>query len=641
MYRDKVILLAATGAISLVLLIMGAYQLYEFTESNAFCGVLCHTVMEPEYMVYQESPHSNVPCVDCHVGPGASYLVKSKISGVGQIFAVIGGTFPRPITSPVINLRPASETCGQCHRPGIFSGDIVHTNTTFDVNEKNTQHSISMVLKVGAGGEKTARDIHWHVAANVWYLPLDEQRTKIGWVGIETESGIKEYYKPDSRFEVTEQRIAGEKRLMDCIDCHNRATHVFKSPEKLIDEAMAEGRIDPTLPYIKREAISALGQINPNLEIANLKIEAIKQFYVVTYPDVYGKQKLALDKAIEELKQVALLTTFTEMRVDYQTHLDNAGHTQSPGCFRCHGKLETMGSTGKAEELIKECNACHYNPGPEGPLKPAKLVPHVVVGLEDCMACHDASGTKPFPSDHVGRSNTLCISCHQPSGVTAPPSTGAIDAPKIPHSTTGLEGCRDCHDSSSIKPFPANHVGRTNDLCAYCHKPAQLAAPPPTIPPASKPIPHSIDGLGDCYSCHGTGSVRPYPANHVGRTNAQCIICHAPPQLAARPPATPPQAIPIPHSIAGLGDCFLCHGPGSVRPYPANHVGRSNELCVICHAPAPNTRPPSTPPPATRIPHSIIGLGDCLSCHSRTGTRPFPTDHIGRTNSQCTICHKP
>jgi hypothetical protein len=291
--------------------------------------------------------------------------------------------------------------------------------------------------------------------------------------------------------------------------------------------------------------------------------------------------------------------------------------------------------------ISKDCNTCHYNPGPEGPLQPATPISHSIAGLQDCLSCHDAAGIKSYPSNHVGRSNSLCTSCHQPSGVTTPPPTTPISAPSIPHSTIGLPGCLSCHDSDSIRPYPANHVGRTEDLCTFCHKPSQLVAPPTASPPAAIPIPHSIAGLEDCYSCHGAGSFKPYPADHVGRTNSQCTICHAAPQVVAAPPAAPPQSVPIPHSITGLEDCYLCHGPGSVRPYPANHVGRTNTLCTICHIPSPTTQPPSSPPPAPRIPHSIVGRTNCLNCHSRSGTKPYPSDHTGRTSTQCTVCHRP
>ncbi len=129
MQRDpgfgRLIFLIFAGAFSLLLLVVGAYQLYDFTESTVFCGKLCHNVMSPEYTTYQQSPHSRVRCADCHVGPGANYLIKSKILGIPMIWGTLTGTYPKPIQSPVENLRPARETCEACHWPEIFSGDLL------------------------------------------------------------------------------------------------------------------------------------------------------------------------------------------------------------------------------------------------------------------------------------------------------------------------------------------------------------------------------------------------------------------------------------------------------------------------------------------------------------------------------------
>ncbi len=640
--RENILFLSITGAISLVLLIMGGYQLYDFSESNDFCGRLCHVLMRPEYVTYQESPHSRVACVDCHVGPGASYLVKSKIRGMPQILSVISKSYDRPITTPIDNLRPARDTCEQCHRPEIIAGDLLRTFTTFDSNETNTKHSINMVLRIGTGQEQIAEDIHWHVAGPVWYLPVDQQRNQIAWVSVEKGgSGTAEFINPELVGEITPERIEEEKRLMDCIDCHNRPAHIFYSPEQLIDSAMADGRIDDNLPYIKREALEATEPPSRTLEEAFTRVEAIADFYQTTYPAIYQEQQISINAAIDQLKNVALLTVFPEMEVNWQTHQDNIGHSRSPGCFRCHGKLTTSLESEETEYLSDDCNLCHYNPGPEGPLQQATLIPHSTAGLEDCLSCHDSTGIKPFPADHVGRSNVLCSACHQQSDVFVPLVTALPESPLIPHTTDGLQDCFSCHGPSAVRPFPADHVGRTNELCMVCHSQSEGIVSAPVSPPEGPQILHSIAGMDDCYTCHGPSSIRPYPANHVGRSNTLCTICHKPPQVTAPLPATPPSAIPIPHSTSGLENCTLCHGPGSVVPYPADHVGRTNTLCIICHSRSSTSLPPSEPPPASNIPHTIVGRSDCLQCHSQSGIIPFPSDHTGRTNSQCTICHTP
>jgi hypothetical protein len=76
---------------------IGTYKAFHYTESNEFCGTLCHSVMEPEYVAYQESAHSRVTCVECHVGEGAQWYVKSKLSGLYQVYSVTFNKYPSPI----------------------------------------------------------------------------------------------------------------------------------------------------------------------------------------------------------------------------------------------------------------------------------------------------------------------------------------------------------------------------------------------------------------------------------------------------------------------------------------------------------------------------------------------------------------
>jgi hypothetical protein len=188
-HQKKLLFLIVTGVLSIILLVIGSYQLIEFSDSTAFCGQLCHNVMDPEYTAYQVSPHAKVLCSECHVGPGASYLVKSKINGVPMIWATISGNFDRPIPVPVKNLRPARETCEECHRPEKFTGDILKTHITYLTDESNTPQVDSRVLRIGTGGSKAAAGIHWHISAKVWYLPMDEKRQEVGWVGTEGPHG--------------------------------------------------------------------------------------------------------------------------------------------------------------------------------------------------------------------------------------------------------------------------------------------------------------------------------------------------------------------------------------------------------------------------------------------------------------------
>ncbi|OGO19225.1 MAG: hypothetical protein A2144_08785 [Chloroflexi bacterium RBG_16_50_9] len=359
--RNKLLFLMLAGALGIILLVIGGYQLMEFTDSTDFCGRLCHEVMYPEYTVYQDSPHSRVACAECHVGYGGGYLVRSKVSGIPQVWAVLTDSYERPIQTPVSNLRPARETCEQCHRPERFAGDLVRTHTTYSPDEANTEHVDTRVMRVGGGEQETARDIHWHIAADVWYLPLDKTRQDIAWVGVADNAGkLTEFTDPAKAAEITPERLQSEKRLMDCVDCHNRATHIYQSPEELIDTYLAQGKIDKTLPYIKREGVKTLDPANPGLEEAAVKAEAIKDFYRTAYPQLYAEKSEAINKAVAELKNIARLTTFPEMKINWKTYMDNNGHLDSPGCFRCHGKLGAKDGEPRGTAISADCDLCHY-----------------------------------------------------------------------------------------------------------------------------------------------------------------------------------------------------------------------------------------------------------------------------------------
>lgn len=164
----------------------------------------------------------------------------------------------------------------------------------------------------------------------------------------------------EKKAEVTPGRIEDEKRLMDCMDCHNRATHIFRSPNELLDEALALGKIDSSLPFVKRETLKALDPPSASLAEALAKAEAIKEFYRASYPDVFSDRQAAIDRSIAQLREIARLTTFPEMKVTWKTYVDNAGHLESPGCLRCHGKLTATNGPQQGKAIDAGCESCHY-----------------------------------------------------------------------------------------------------------------------------------------------------------------------------------------------------------------------------------------------------------------------------------------
>src|SRR5580704_10242387 len=242
---------------------VGSYKAYEFTDSVQFCGQLCHTVMHPEFTAYQASPHARVACVDCHVGSGASWYVKSKLSGIRQVYYAARGTYPRPIPTPVHNLRPAQDTCEQCHWPKKFWGAQLKTFTHYGSDEQNTPRVIRLLIKTGGGDPslgQAGEGIHWHMNINnkVTYFASDEQRQVIPWVRIEDAQGhVTEYTSKDNP---PKQNMIDKasKRRMDCIDCHNRPSHVYTPPDVSVDRSMVAGSIDPSLSFIKAQGVEVL-----------------------------------------------------------------------------------------------------------------------------------------------------------------------------------------------------------------------------------------------------------------------------------------------------------------------------------------------------------------------------------------------
>jgi nitrate/TMAO reductase-like tetraheme cytochrome c subunit len=359
--RHAAISLVSFLAIFVAISAAGSYKAYEFTDSVRFCGLTCHTVMHPEYTAYQYSPHARVTCVDCHVGSGASWYVKSKISGTRQVFAAIFNTYPRPIPTPVQNLRPAQDTCEHCHWPEKFYGAQLKIFTHYASDEKNTPLQLRMLINTGGGDPATGapEGIHWHmnIANKIEYVAADEQRQVIEYVRVTDRQGrVTEYYAQDSK--MTKDQIAkAEKRRMDCVDCHNRPSHIYLPPDEAVDDSLVAHRLDASLPYIKQQAVAAL---TAKYQTTGQAVEAIandlETFYENKYPEVAQSKQLEIRHAIGEVQQIFRRTTFPEMNLNWQTHPNNLGHFYFKGCFRCHDG-QHVSPDGKV--VSKECNTCH------------------------------------------------------------------------------------------------------------------------------------------------------------------------------------------------------------------------------------------------------------------------------------------
>jgi nitrate/TMAO reductase-like tetraheme cytochrome c subunit len=351
----------------LVLSIVGSYRAYEFTDSVTFCGELCHTVMKPEFIAYQASPHARVRCVDCHVGPGATWFVRSKISGTYQVYAVLFHKYPVPIPTPIESLRPARETCEQCHWPEKFYGAQLKVFTHFGYDKKNTPRQIRMLIKTGGGSPTTGitTGIHWHmnIANEVWYIATDDKRQVIPWIKVKDMQGrVTEYFAQDAS--LTPEEIAeAPKRRADCMDCHNRPTHIYLPPDRAVDAALLSAKLDRSLPFIKQQAVEVLTKEYPTTDDAMEGIAtALDTFYFTKYPRLHNKRRETVKQTIAEVQRIFKTNIFPEMKVDWRTHPDNIGHFYSPGCFRCHDG-QHVSPEGKV--VRKKCEICHTILGQE------------------------------------------------------------------------------------------------------------------------------------------------------------------------------------------------------------------------------------------------------------------------------------
>jgi nitrate/TMAO reductase-like tetraheme cytochrome c subunit len=358
--RKAVVLVTVATLLNIVIFSAASYGGTQYMDSVQFCGQTCHTVMQPEFTAYENSPHSRVACVDCHIGPGASWFVRSKVSGVRQVFAVAFNTYQRPIPSPVEQLRPARATCEQCHWPQRFSGNVLLILTHYQEDETNTVSRTVLAMKVGGHSASGMSGIHGHhldPGVQVTYIATDSKRQVIPQVTYTDPEGRTTVFNSTDTKATPGELARGEHRVMDCMDCHNRPTHTFQLPGPAMDQAMSEQFISPDLPYIKKEALLALKASYPNRDTATQRMaETLRSFYQKNYPQIATSQSEKLEAAIRGVQSIYLRNVFPAMDVSWGTYIDDLGHTNWPGCFRCHDGSH-VSADGKT--IPNDCDTCH------------------------------------------------------------------------------------------------------------------------------------------------------------------------------------------------------------------------------------------------------------------------------------------
>ncbi len=369
-HRNMIMVFISGTTIVLLMTIVGTYQAFHYTESVAFCGTLCHKVMSPEFTVYKESPHGKVECVECHIGAGADWFIKAKLSGLRQVYHAMLGTYSNPIKTPVHNLRPAEDTCMECHWPGKFFSTLDFKRTYYLPEKDNKPWVLRMNLNVG-GGSHADRGVHAHmnIENEIYYVSDDEERQKMIWVKSVAKDGSERIFtSKDSKYKETPPP-ADLVRKMDCIDCHNRPTHQFLHPDRLMNEAFNQKRLDVTLPDLKERAVEALNASYTTLDEAKAAIrKSIEDHYQSKYPELVEPKRAEIQNAISVIQSLYALNFFPEMHARWDTHPDNIGHLYSKGCFRCH---DNKHKDSEGEAIANDCNTCHtiIEQGPLGATK--------------------------------------------------------------------------------------------------------------------------------------------------------------------------------------------------------------------------------------------------------------------------------
>lgn len=360
--RSVIFLFALGLSVFVVLSALGGYQAFHYTESNQFCGTLCHTVMEPEYTAYQGSAHARVKCVECHVGSGAGWYVKSKLSGLYQVYSVMAKAYPQPIPTPLHNLRPAQETCEKCHWPEKFYDRKYVFHKHYIADEANSEWDIGLVMKTGPAYRALGlqEGIHWHINKNVKieYASTTFKRDSIVLVKYTNlETGEVMTYQ-DENNPLSEKQISNlEFRTMDCLDCHNRPSHNYQSPKKFFDEAMTAGKISKDLPDIKIAAMDVLRNEFPTKDSAYAAIDAaILEYYDLIYPELLETDREVVDQALHAIKEGYANNVFPYMKASWKAYPNYMGHIENNGCYRCHNDSF---KNERQERISRDCTLCH------------------------------------------------------------------------------------------------------------------------------------------------------------------------------------------------------------------------------------------------------------------------------------------
>ncbi len=619
------------------------YSVIAYMDSSSFCGQACH-IMEPEFTAWQVAPHSQVDCVDCHIGAGAANLVAAKLNGASQLIGVLTNTYPTPVPTPVHNLAQGDLTCARCHSDrdlGLKRKEWVR----FASDEANTATRTELLLAIGGGSNpKGAHGAHMANGAWIEYRS-NEKRTEIPWMRYTSPEGAETVFATASW---SDDRARDMKlRTMDCTDCHNRAAHSFEVASEAIDEALAKGLIDAALPFIKREGLKAVEAGYPSREEVREKIPAAIAAF---YSGQGGADRAAVERAGAELLAIYERNVFPRWGVDWETHPNFNGHENNPGCFRCHD-AGLVSQDQQARRLSDDCSSCHLIVADGQPVSAPEarttLTSTGGSGMPGTFNYNTGAGAASFNhAVHVNYESGDCTACHNS---LFPMSRAPLNYGDNLHRTAeaNRSSCAGCHVSGG-KAFASA------DNCSRCHsglsQPRRAVA---STAPAEAALPgvmsyatslgraefdhaeHIELAEGRCQQCHNTlfemgrgnlafGGLDMHKGAEAAKSS--CAGCHAAGGEA----------------FAAADNCSRCHvGLGEPKPTPVTGVSG------IPSSPAIDTR--LGPARFDHDKHIELSDNNCQACHNKI----FPLakgllgykDNLHKTaeaaSTSCGACHRP
>jgi hypothetical protein len=321
-------------------------------DTASFCGQACH-VMKPEFTAYHFAPHAGVACTDCHVAPGVPGYIHAKVNGTKQLLMVVLHNYPRPIMADG-KVPAARDTCVHCHNPEKLSTDKLLVGSTYGDDEKNSLTRSLVLMHIG-GRDQFGKlsGIHGAHMGHIEYVSTDSTNQTISSVSKTNDDGsVTEFNSTDPKV-----AINGQRHVMDCIDCHNRAAHSFETPEEALNKDMAAGAPSASLPFAHKQGLMLIKAKYMSEEEAKSKIiSGFEEFYRSQFPLVWGGQRTQVDQGAKALAGIYSRNVFPFMNVGWGSHPNNLGHNDYPGCFRCH---DGNHNTKAGKSITNDCAMCH------------------------------------------------------------------------------------------------------------------------------------------------------------------------------------------------------------------------------------------------------------------------------------------